>query len=292
MDNPHDTFTPPGCLYVVATPIGNLKDITLRALEVLQGVDLVASEDTRRTGRLLSHHGIHTPLVSFHEHNERQRSLQLVEKLKLGLSVALVCDAGTPSVSDPGFRLVRAALDQQIHLIPIPGVSAAITALSVSGLATDSFIFVGFVSKKVPKRRKQLSTLAREPRTLIFYESPVRIVGLVTELIEILGDRPAVLGREMTKQFEEFIRARLSIMQDTLTKRSRIKGECTLLVAGVAEPAEESIDLTAAIQEALSAGDATASQIAQRLAKASGIARRTVYEAVLKAQKKARGSGG
>jgi len=249
-NSPTDKSLPPG-LYVVTTPIGNMADITLRALKVLAEVDLVAAEDTRHTRRLLAHHQIDKPLVSYHEHNEIERTATLIQQLEAGAAIALVSDAGTPTVSDPGYRLVQAAAERGLPIFPVPGVSAAITALSVSGLPTDQFTFVGFPSRKKNRRAEQLADLACLSHTLIFYQSPQRLLAFLDELVETLGDRPAVLGREMTKLHEEFIRGTLSDIIRALDRKETIKGECTLLVAGAAtvEPqGEEEID--AAIRQA------------------------------------------
>jgi len=244
-----------GVLYVVATPIGNLDDITLRAVEILQTVDVIAAEDTRQTGILLKAHGITTRLLSYHEHNERQRSVQLIEKLKAGRAVAVVSDAGTPTISDPGYRLVSAAADAGIKVVPLPGVSAVTAALSVSGLPTDTFTFIGFPEKKAGKRTKQLHRLADRRETLIFYESPRRIIPLLEAVRECFGDRPAVLTREMTKQHEEFIRGPVSQIISALAKRPAVKGECTLLVSGrVDEKTVAPEDIEAEIAKFLTAG--------------------------------------
>ena len=279
----------PSGLYVVATPIGNLADITLRALQTLQGVDLIAAEDTRHTLRLLRHYRIRTPLISCHEHNEHQRTPELIEKIQAGASVALVADAGTPSLSDPGYRLVRAAVEAGLDLFPIPGVSAAITALCVSGLPTDAFVFVGFVPRKAGKRLELLTGLAAEPRTLVFYESPRRVRGLLEAIRTLMGDRPAVLAREMTKLHEEFIRGPLSAIETRLADRAEIKGECTLLVAGRAAPdAVAAGDLEAALVEALARPGAHLSRLTQDLARQYGLPRKTVYALALDIQKSGR----
>ena len=220
-----------GHLYVVATPIGHLADITLRAIDTLSHADLIAAEDTRHTRRLLSAHGIETRLISYHEHNERQRTPELIQRLEQGECIALVSDAGTPSVSDPGFRLVQAAIEHGIAVIPIPGVSAVMAAVSVSGLPTDAFIFLGFPTRKKNKRMQELRNVSHLPQTLIFYQSPRRINGFLDELLEALGDRQAVLAREMTKIHEEFIRGPLSHIQAQLMEKEALKGECTLLVS-------------------------------------------------------------
>jgi 16S rRNA (cytidine1402-2'-O)-methyltransferase len=221
-----------GVLYVVATPIGNREDITLRALKTLRDVDLVVAEDTRKSGKFLSHHRIKNRLVSYHEHNEKRRTPELLAKLLDGTTIALVSNAGTPGVSDPGYRLVAAAIENKISVIPVPGPSAATTAMSASGLPTDSFVFIGFSPKKKGKRLKFITELAAEPRALIFYESPKRVLAFLEEVVSHIGDRPAVLAREMTKLHEEFIRGRVSEILETMKARPAIKGECTLLVAG------------------------------------------------------------
>lgn len=273
----------PGTLYVVATPIGNRDDITLRALKTLGSVDIVAAEDTRHTAKLMTMHGISARLVSFQEHNEAGRIPELLAKLIDGKSIALVSDAGTPSVSDPGFRLVTAAVGKGIPVVPIPGVSAAVTAISVSGLPTDSFAFIGFPAKKKGARSRQLTDLAQSTRTLVFYESPRRIVALVREIREIFGDRRAVLGREMTKLHEEFIRSRLSAIEAALAARDVVRGECTLLVAG-AEETEIDPDppgLADDIRQSLAKGDTRPSELARTLAVRHGLGRKIVYQKIL-----------
>ncbi len=220
-----------GSLYIVSTPIGNLDDITLRALKVLRHVDLIAAEDTRRTRRLLSHFDIHTPLVSYFEHNELKRLDKLLSHLKTGKEIALVSDAGTPGISDPGYRLIKQAIESGIPVIPIPGPSAIIAALSISGLPTDSFTFVGFLPKKGGKRRKLLDKLGDLNGTSILYESPHRLMETLEDLRHVCGDRQITVTRELTKAFEEVIRGRISEIIDTLKNR-RIKGEITIVLAG------------------------------------------------------------
>ena len=222
----------PGTLYVAATPIGHRDDITLRALKILDQVDLIAAEDTRKTRRFLELHGINGSFISYHEHNEKERTPQILAKLQNGASIALVSNAGTPTVSDPGYRLINSAIGSGVRVVPIPGASAAAAALSVAGLPTDGFTFAGFLPKKKGKRLKQLDELAQETRTLIFYESPKRILTLINEIMDSMGDRYGVLAREITKLHEEFIRGPLSELREILEGRSGIKGECTLLVAG------------------------------------------------------------
>lgn len=272
-----------GTLFVVATPIGNLEDITLRAIKTLKRVDLIAAEDTRHTRRLLNAHGIEGRLVSYHEHNEQKRTRELMDRLKQGASVALVSDAGTPTVSDPGYRLVQSAAEQQIRVVPIPGVSAAMAALSASGLATDSFTFVGFPDRKKAKRLNQLRELAESPHTLIFYQSPRRMVSLLEELNGIMGDRPAVLARELTKLHEEFIHGTLSEISEELKQRPALKGECTLLVTGAPPLQPTEADLEAAIHAELSVPDSRSlSEIAKTLAKQYNVPRKTVYDKALR----------
>jgi len=272
-----------GSLYVVATPIGNRDDITIRALNILGQVDLVAAEDTRHTGRLLAHHNIKCRMISFHEHNERERTPDLINRLKAGSSVALVSNAGTPSVSDPGYRLVKEAIDSDIRVIPIPGVSAAITALCVAGIPTDSFVFVGFPAKKNARRLNQLNDLAGEHRTIIFYESPRRISTFLEEIIDIMGDRYGVLAREMTKLHEEFIRGSLSEILSSLNARPAIKGECTLLVTGCEENKEISLKtVRTEIIKALEKKENRLSEIAKAVAEKHGLSKNKVYDEALK----------
>ncbi len=276
----------PGGLYVVATPIGHLEDITLRAIKTLNGVDLIAAEDTRHTARLLSHYRIPTPLISCHEHNERQRTPELIDKIRSGAAVALVSDAGTPSVSDPGYRLVCAAVEHGLKVFPIPGVSAAITGLCASGLPTDAFVFLGFAPKKKGKRMDLLASLAAEPRTLVFYESPRRVVGFLDDIRSVMGDRSAVLAREMTKLHEEFIRGTLSEILVVLVDRPEVKGECTLLVDGAAaaDPISD-VDLALVLRDALAQPGARLSGLSKAFAKQYNLPRKTVYEMALTIQK-------
>lgn len=200
----------PGTLYLVATPIGNLADITHRALQVLRDVDLIACEDTRHTHKLLTHYGISTRTISYHEHNEQQRAEHLIEQLKQGSDVAVVSDAGTPAISDPGFRLVRAAIENGVAVVPVPGPSALISALIAAGLPTDEFFFAGFLPARANARRARLAELQSVPGTLIFYEAPHRLAATLKDAYEILGEREAVVARELTKVHEEIRRGRLS----------------------------------------------------------------------------------
>ena len=220
-----------GTLYIVSTPIGNMEDITLRALRILKEVDLIAAEDTRRTGLLLKHFGIQAPLTSYFEGNELKKKEFILEKLKEGKKVALVSDAGTPGVSDPGFRLIQLAIENQLPIVPIPGSSAVITALSVSGLPTDAFLFKGFLPHKSKKRRDLLGELENVRETLVFYESPHRISETLRDILEILGDREIVLTRELTKVYEEIIRGKVSEILNQVGDRT-LKGEITLVISG------------------------------------------------------------
>ena len=199
-----------GTLYLVATPIGNLADITHRALQVLKDVDLIACEDTRHTRKLLQHYGITTKTISYHEHNEQQRANQLIDSLKQGSDIAVVSDAGTPSISDPGFRLVRAAIENEIRVVPVPGPSALISALIAAGLPTDEFFFAGFLPPRSNARRARLGELKSVPGTLIFYEAPHRLAAMLQDAHEILGEREAVVARELTKVHEEIRRGLLN----------------------------------------------------------------------------------
>ena len=228
---------PGGTLYVVATPIGNLSDITLRALEVLAAVDIIAAEDTRRSRGLLDRHGIDTPLISLHEHNEDERSAELVARLADGASVALVSDAGTPLISDPGYRLVSAAHDAGLRVVPIPGASAVPAALSVAGIATDRFVFEGFLPARANRRRERLELLAREPRTLVIFEAPHRLRATLADMRESLGaSRMVTVARELTKHFETFYRGSLDqVIEAVEADRAATKGELVIVVAGAGE---------------------------------------------------------
>ena len=221
--------SPTGCLYLVATPIGNLEDITLRALRVLKEADLIACEDTRQTQKLLQHYAIHKELVSYHAHNELTRAPELVIQLEEGAQVALVSDAGTPVVSDPGHLLVAQCLRHHIPVVPIPGPSAFVAALAASGMPTEEFLFVGFLPSRAGARRKKLDALKSEPRALVLYEAPHRLLETLSDAADILGSRPAVVAREVTKIHEEFLRGSLAELRDAARKRAP-RGEITLLI--------------------------------------------------------------
>jgi 16S rRNA (cytidine1402-2'-O)-methyltransferase len=223
-------------LYLVGTPIGNLEDITLRAVRVLKEVDVIACEDTRQTQKLLNHYGITTRTVSYHEHNEMMRAAELVKEMQKGASVALVTDAGMPGISDPGFRLISMAIRHHVPVVPIPGASAFLAALVASGLPTDSFRFSGFLPAKRGERRAALETIKSSPRTQVFYEAPHRVVETLADVVEILGNaRHVVVAREVTKLHEEFLRGRVGEVLETLKSRDGVKGEITLLIGKAEE---------------------------------------------------------
>jgi 16S rRNA (cytidine1402-2'-O)-methyltransferase len=220
----------PGTLYLVATPIGNLADITHRALQILKDVALIACEDTRHTRKLLQHYAITTKTLSYHEHNEQQRAAELIDLLQQGSDVAVVSDAGTPSISDPGFRLVRAAIENEIAVVPVPGPSALISALIAAGLPTDEFFFAGFLPAKSNARRARLNELRSVPGTLIFYEAPHRLAATLTDALEILGEREAVVARELTKLHEEIMLGRLSELAAHYANDENARGEIVVLI--------------------------------------------------------------
>jgi len=227
-----------GTLYLIATPIGNLEDITHRAVRLLGQVDVIACEDTRHTKKLLSHYGINTRTISYHEHNERERSLELIERLKSGADVAVVSDAGTPGISDPGFRLARIAIDCDVQVVPVPGASALISALVASGLPTDEFFFGGFLPARSGARRARLAELRSLPATLIFYEGPHRIAATLKDALEILGERQAVVARELTKMHEEIARGSLSELAARFSSPESARGEMVLIIDRTVMPNE------------------------------------------------------
>jgi 16S rRNA (cytidine1402-2'-O)-methyltransferase len=223
-------------LYLVATPIGNLEDITLRALRVLKEVDVIACEDTRQTQKLLNHYAIATRTTSYHEHNEMTKSAELVTEMQEGASVALVTDAGMPGISDPGYRLIVLAIRHRVPVVPVPGASAFLAALVASGLPTDSFRFSGFLPAKRGERRAALEAVATSPRTQVFYEAPHRIIETLTDIVEVMGEaRHVVIAREVTKLHEEFLRGRAAEVLENLKAREAVKGEITLLIGKVEE---------------------------------------------------------
>ncbi|MBF0449188.1 MAG: 16S rRNA (cytidine(1402)-2'-O)-methyltransferase [Candidatus Magnetomorum sp.] len=280
--------TYPGTLYIVATPIGHMEDITIRGLKILNQVEWIAAEDTRETQKLLKYYHIKTPLISCHDHNEIQCAEKIISRLKTGNAIALVSDAGTPTISDPGFRVVSLAIKANISVVPIPGVSAAMTALSVSGLPSDTFVFQGFLPKKAGKREKILNQLAIESRTLIFYESPRRIETLLDHLIQILGNREAMLGRELTKKYEECIRGKLSDIKTWSAEQKAVRGECTLLVSGhTLKSQENNFDLIQHIQSYLeNHADRPMSQSVKDMVTMFGESRKKIYDIALQIKTK------
>ena len=270
----------PGTLYVVATPIGNLEDMTFRAVRTLKEVAAIACEDTRQTRKLLEHFGLATRMVSYHEHNERERTGELLAMLETGSDVALVSDAGTPLISDPGFHLVQSAIAHEIRVTPIPGASAAMAALSAAGLETDSFRFAGFLSPKTMQRRRELEAWKAARETVIVYEAPHRILAALEDLVEVLGaDRRVVLGRELTKLHEEILRGTALEVHDVLAERAAIKGEITLLIAPAPEAPLAPVgdaDLRAEVDGLVAAGVAKMDAIKQVAAR-HGLGKRDVY---------------
>jgi len=271
---------PAGTLHVVATPLGNLEDITLRAVRVLREVSLIACEDTRRTAVLLRAHGITTAATSYFEHNERWKGERILAALRAGRDVALVSDAGTPGVSDPGYRLVRDARAAGIPVVPVPGPSAAVAALSVSGLPTDRFLFVGFLPAKSAARRKALEDLAAVRETLVFYESPVRVVAALTDMAEILGAREAFLCREATKLHEEYVRGSLTELREILAARALVKGEVVLVVSGASAVPAVSEPVEVLFARLVSEGR-TRREAVKETARLLGLPARDVYRRVL-----------
>jgi 16S rRNA (cytidine1402-2'-O)-methyltransferase len=270
-----------GILYVVATPIGNLEDISLRALRILKDVDLIAAEDTRHTRILLDHYEIRTPLVSYHEHNERAQAPRLAERLVHGENIALVSDAGTPAISDPGYRLVVEALRTGIRVTPIPGASALASALSASGLPTDRFVFEGFLPSKKGEREGRLEALRGERRTVVFYEAPHRLKDALTAMQRILGDREIVVGRELSKVHEEFLRGTIDAVIARLAERE-VKGEITIVVRGAPDAEQISQEALAAEIRRLIAEGSGLKQISEQLGERYRMAKREVYQLALR----------
>ena len=263
-----------------------MEDITLRAIRTLKDVSLIAAEDTRHTRKLLAHYEIGTRLISYHDHNKEKRTPELLKRLKSGHTIALVTDAGTPSISDPGYYLVRAAIQEAIPVVPIPGPSALVAALSVAGLPTDSFVFIGFPRRKSAKRKQILQGLKEETRTLVFYESPKRLIEFMRELKEVMGDRSVVVARELTKIHEEIIRGSLICVLQTLESRRSLKGECTLLVEGYKGDREfDQTQLLNDLKGMCSETDRPLSVVAKELSKKYGLPRKVVYQEGLKLRK-------
>lgn len=278
----------PGVLYIVATPIGHLGDITLRAIEILRGVDRIAAEDTRHSIRLLKHLGIEKPMVALHEHNEREQALKLLAFVQQGHTLALISDAGTPLISDPGYHIVQLAHQLGIQVVPVPGSCSIIAALSASGLPTDRFVFEGFLSSKSTARQKQLEKLATETRTLIFFEAPHRILETLEALQNSFGgERLAVIARELTKTFETIRLGALSalltwIKADAMQQR----GEFVILVAGLKlDPSQEAVSIEALSVLKILLTELSVKQAAGLAAKITGVSKGLLYDAALKYQK-------
>src|SRR5271169_1751083 len=276
-------------LYLVATPIGNLEDITLRALRVLKEVDLIACEDTRQTLKLLNHYDIKTRLVSYHEHNEMTKAAELVVDLEGGAKIALVTDAGMPGISDPGFRLIALAIRHHVPVIPIPGASAFLAALVASGLPTDSFRFSGFLPSKSGQRRKLLESVKDSPRTQVFYEAPHRLLETLADIVELLGsDRHVVVAREVTKIHEEFLRGRAKDVLDKLKARGDVKGEITLLIAKPEtqdlRPDTSNVSVAQRVNEIMAAEKADEKAALKKVAKERGIGKSEAYREWQKAK--------
>jgi 16S rRNA (cytidine1402-2'-O)-methyltransferase len=271
-----------GTLYIVATPIGNLEDITPRAQRVLTEVDAIAAEDTRHSRKLLDYLGIHTPMFAVHEHNEREMSHKIIERLQTGESIGLIADAGTPLISDPGYVLVNEARAAGLEVVPIPGASALVTALSAAGLPTDRFIFEGFLPSKKLAREKHLQSLANEPRTLVFYESPHRIVASIEAMLSAFGGaRRVVIARELTKRFETFITGSLDeVMERVEADEDQRRGEFVVIVAG-ADEAESAVDAEADRILQLLLAELPVKQAARLAADITGLKKNELYSRAL-----------
>jgi 16S rRNA (cytidine1402-2'-O)-methyltransferase len=273
-----------GTLFLVATPIGNLEDITLRALRILKEVDLIVCEDTRRTAKILNHYGIKTPRESHHEHNEAARTPALIQLLLAGKNLALVSDAGTPLLSDPGFTLVSGCLRRQLPVVPVPGPSAVVTALVASGLAVDSFFFAGFLPVRTANRRNRLQELADVPSTLILYEAPHRIIRSLEDMVAMLGPRKACLARELTKLHEEWLRGTLPEILELLRARAAIPGEITLVIERGAPP--EAVQtwpdsLKLHVEEEMQRTGMDRKEALKRVARQRGLSRKQAYNRLL-----------
>ncbi len=275
----------PGTLHLVATPIGNLEDLTFRALRTLEDCDLIAAEDTRRTRKLLTHYRVSKPLVSCHEHNEADRIPLILDALREGRDVALVSDAGSPGVSDPGFRLVREAVDQGMTVTALPGPSAVVVALSVSGLPTDRFSFYGFLPRSGSERKRLLEEAAQVPHTLVFFESPHRITKSLEDMLEAMGDRRTAICRELTKRFEQVERGRLSDLIGRGKTRT-LKGEFCIVMEGRGRKQDRAEDreerLRRVVEDLKHPTDLPLGELARRIARRHGLPRREVYQLALK----------
>jgi 16S rRNA (cytidine1402-2'-O)-methyltransferase len=269
----------PGTLYLVATPIGNLKDISQRALDVLRDADLIACEDTRHTGRLLSHYGISNKLLSYHEHNEKERVGELLRSLSGGASVAVVSDAGTPGINDPGFRLVEAAREAGIAVVPIPGPTAFVSAAIASGLPTDSLYFGGFLPSRKGERRRRLEEVSTIPATLVFYETPHRLAAALSDCLEVLGDREAAVARELTKLHEEVVSGKISRLIERFSS-AKLRGEFVLIIdrerGETARSASKEHSLITRIEELRNTGEDVRTAM-KKASKELGISRSEAY---------------
>jgi 16S rRNA (cytidine1402-2'-O)-methyltransferase len=281
--------TEAGCLYVVATPIGNLEDISLRALRTLKEADAIACEDTRQTIKLLTHFDFQKRLVSYHEHNEITRAAEIVIELEQGAKIALVSDAGTPAISDPGHRLVSLCLRHGIRVVPVPGASAFVAALAASGMPAEQFTFIGFLPSRPTERRKVLRSLVAEPRTLVFYEAPHRLLDTLEDALEITGNRPAVIARELTKLYEEFLHGHLEDLLAAVRKKAP-RGEITLLLgpadgapkhAGSATEAQNAVPLARRVEEIARERGVDNKAALKLAARERGLTRREAYKQLL-----------
>jgi 16S rRNA (cytidine1402-2'-O)-methyltransferase len=278
--------TKPGTLYVVATPIGNLEDITMRAVRILKEADLIACEDTRHTAKLLHHYGIDKPTISYHEHNEAVRAEELVAKMEQGLNVAQVSDAGMPGISDPGYRVIKLANERGVQVVPIPGASAVVAALAASGLPTDSFQFLGFLPAKPGQRRTLLETLRVATNTTVVYEAPHRIAETMKDIVELLGaERPVVLARELTKVHEEFIRGSAAEILQRI-QAHEIKGEMTLLIGKGTGEQTAPKDIAQRLEEIIREQKLDENAALKVLAKEQGISKSEAYRELQRVRKR------
>jgi 16S rRNA (cytidine1402-2'-O)-methyltransferase len=273
-----------GTLYIVATPLGNLEDITLRAIRVLKEASVIACEDTRRTVKILNRYEIRTPLFIFHEYNKVRAGKSILRRLRDGDSVALVSDAGTPAISDPGYELVREAIGSGVPIEVVPGPSALVAALVVSGLPTDHFTFEGFLPVRREKRRKAMQGLAAGTRTMIFYESPQRLAAFLREAAEIFGDRQACVVRELTKVHEEILRGSLSELDAEISGRGTVLGEVTVVIGGGSKTVELSVEET--VRAVLEEGSGSSRDLAREIAGRTGLPRKEVYAEILRQRRK------
>jgi len=271
-----------GILYIVSTPIGNLEDITLRAIRILKEVRLIAAEDTRRTKILIDTYGIDTPLTSLHDRNELKKSIHLIARLNEGMDIAYVSDAGTPGISDPGYIFVKQAISESIRVVPVPGPVAAVAALNVSGLPMDSFVFFAFLPSRHGKRRQLLESVKEESKTMVFYESPNRLIAALQDVNEIFGDRQIAVSRELTKIYEETLRGTVSEVSESL-RRKKIKGEITLVISGAARnrTGQSAEEIRARFQEARKDPESSTRDIIDALSEELDMPRKEIYKQVL-----------